>query len=202
MKFRNVSRKFGMALAAGAVVLMAAPAASADTTPTPAREVGTFKNLADYVKQRDAARDGASTLRPSCGEGVMRLKANDRLVSAELEYTGSSWGMLRARATTSGPWERFRVCYDGTSDTIYSVGAQRYVSAEVEYTGANSGMLRARATSVGPWERFRLQCGSIFCSMRSLANDKLVAAEVEYTGANFGMLRARSTTTGDWELFY
>ncbi|GII59844.1 hypothetical protein Pth03_82330 [Planotetraspora thailandica] len=206
MNLRNVSRKFGMSLAAGAVVLTATPAASAATAPTPVPAVSRFKTLADYAKQRDAAREAArasgSTLRPSCAEGIMRSKGNDLMVSAELAYQEPTLGMLRARSSTDGPWERFRICYDGTSDTIYSVGAQRYVSAEVATPGEKNGMLRAHATLINAWERFRLQCGSVYCSIRSLANDRLVSAELQYTGADYGMLRARSTTTGDWELFW
>jgi hypothetical protein len=29
-------------------------------------------------------------------------------VSAELQYTGIRYGMLRARANSRGPWEQFR----------------------------------------------------------------------------------------------
>jgi hypothetical protein len=41
--------------------------------------------------------------------GVLRSGANNRFVSAELGYTGANEGMLRARATAKGPWERFEI---------------------------------------------------------------------------------------------
>lgn len=34
--------------------------------------------------------------------------ANSRYTSAELGYTGSYYGMLRARSTSAGTWEKFR----------------------------------------------------------------------------------------------
>ncbi|MBA2729130.1 MAG: hypothetical protein H0U48_00005 [Euzebyaceae bacterium] len=43
-----------------------------------------------------------------CNSGCAILAlGNGRYVSAELDYTGNGYGMLRARATGIGGWERF-----------------------------------------------------------------------------------------------
>jgi hypothetical protein len=42
-----------------------------------------------------------------CYDGWLRSNANGRYVSTELGQTGSRDAMLRARATSYGPWERF-----------------------------------------------------------------------------------------------
>jgi len=79
-------------------------------------------------------------------------------VSAELGYTGDNYAMLRARATSIGPWEEFYTthgpCLGLCMTTIRSGANNLYVSAELGYTGDNYGMLRARTASAGPWENF------------------------------------------------
>ncbi|GII59846.1 hypothetical protein Pth03_82350 [Planotetraspora thailandica] len=205
MNLRNVFGKVGMTVAVGAVVLTAAPAAIADTTPTPAPAVRKVKTLAEYVRDRDAARkaarDGARGTILICDDVSLTSQANNRHVSAELDYTGNYSGMLRARATSIGDWETFELCYDTDKgyDTL-SVDGRRYVSAEIDYSGADAGMLRARSASVGAWEKFDVTCPS-YCTIRSLANNKYVSAELAYTGSGYGMLRARSTSVGAWEKF-
>jgi hypothetical protein len=42
----------------------------------------------------------------NCSEVSIKA-ANGLYVSAEIGYTGSYYGMLRARATSIGPWEIF-----------------------------------------------------------------------------------------------
>jgi len=90
---------------------------------------------------------------------TLRSEANGLYVSAELGYTGTEngmqiYGMLRARATSVGPWEEFQ-----TDNEALKAANYLYVTAELGYTGtyngmALNGMLRARATSIGPWEQF------------------------------------------------
>jgi uncharacterized protein DUF2599 len=90
---------------------------------------------------------------------------NGRYVTAEINYTGSDNGMLRARATAIGSWERFRFeslygitnyRYDGA---FKSVANNKYVAVEQGYpqTDSRYAMLRARATAIGSWERLLLQ---------------------------------------------
>jgi hypothetical protein len=80
---------------------------------------------------------------------AIRSLANGRWVSAELGYGGAKYAMLRARATSIGPWETFNGAY-GFRNTKNG----RWVSAELGYTGAYYAMLRARGDHYGPWEHF------------------------------------------------
>ncbi|MEU8379100.1 hypothetical protein [Streptosporangium sp. NPDC048865] len=204
MNLRNGLRAFGMTMAAGVVVLTATPAAIAGTT-APAQAAGKAGTTADVAKRHDAAR---SNLLPDwpfdgepCGDVMIRSRANNQFVSAEVGYTGNVSGMLRARSGGAGHWERFSLCSRDGFDTLYSYGAMNYVSAELYHTNADYGMLRARSNSVGPWEKFDITCGKSDCTIRSLANGKYVGAELYYPGTNYGMLRARSDSAGPWEKF-
>jgi hypothetical protein len=89
---------------------------------------------------------------------AFRSMANNRYVTAELGMTGDSYGLLRARATVIGAWEKFRLTYNTTTGetSVRSMANNRYVSAEVGWSGSRNGLLRARATSLGPWERFAI----------------------------------------------
>jgi len=82
---------------------------------------------------------------------AIRSLANGKWVSAELQYTGALYGMLRARADRIGPWETFAAINGG----LRNQDNWKFVSAELQYTGIRYGMLRARANSRGPWEEFR-----------------------------------------------
>jgi hypothetical protein len=142
-----------------------------------------------------------------CAKGTISIfaRANSRYVSAELNETGNRVGMLRARATSIGTWEKFTVignCRATSGCALRSAANSRYVSAEILDPGAQKGMLRARAKSVGAWERFRISgdC-TVGCALRSLANNRWISAEREYTGSGNGMLRARNTSIGTWEKF-
>ena len=88
-----------------------------------------------------------------CQEWV--LASSGGIVSVELEYAGYKQGMLRARSSSIGPWEKLRICRHENFQTIFSVAAQRYVSVELDYDGADKGMLRARTDKAGAWEIFQ-----------------------------------------------
>lgn len=191
MNLKSIFGKFGMAVAVGAVVLTATPSATADTihTPTPAQAVAKAAALPDW----DLGDD-------HCTDIKLKSKASNRFVSAEVDYTGYVSGMLRARSTSAGDWEKFSICPGNGFYTLYSYSAKGWVSAEQNYTGADAGMLRARSGSVGAWEKFDVRCTD-YCTLKSLANGKYVTSELAYTGSGYGMLRARSTSVGDWEKF-
>jgi hypothetical protein len=77
--------------------------------------------------------------------------ANGLLVTAELGYTGSVNGMLRARTSgNAGTWE------NNTVSHVFTAANGSYVTTELDYTGSEYAMLRARPnqTSIGPWEKF------------------------------------------------
>jgi hypothetical protein len=138
--------------------------------------------------------------------------ANGDYVSAELGYTGASYGMLRARATTIGPWEKFDFCHDLTQGwwAISSDANGLYVTAQFGYTGASFGELTASSSSIGPYQKWLLTCmlGAPvgpqvdFVTIQAQTNLNYVSAEIGYTGANYAMLRARAATAGPWEEYY
>jgi hypothetical protein len=77
-----------------------------------------------------------------------------RILSAPTSWTGERNGLLRARATSIGPWERFRIpnTSAGGPVTIFSLADSRDVT-----TGVNrANELRARASAAGAWERYIL----------------------------------------------
>jgi hypothetical protein len=93
-------------------------------------------------------------------------------VSAEFGYTGGSYAMLRARAGTVGPWEKFTLtCHvfpigGGGQVSFLVIQSQvngNYVSAELGYTGADYAMLRARATSITNTEYYVTSTHRIGC---------------------------------------
>lgn len=133
--------------------------------------------------------------------------ANGKFVSAELGsgYPGDYYGMLRARASSPGPWESFTLCNWGTYWTLESNANHRYVSVEVGYQGQWYGMLRARGTTIGPWERLgKNNVGSpALFTLYSDQNFLYVSAEIgtASTDWTYGMLRARASTVGNWEVF-
>jgi hypothetical protein len=92
----------------------------------------------------------------------IRSHRNGRYVSAEFGYTGVDQGMLRARATSIGIWEKFKVERWGPHGSMYTIRSLRYArftSTERGYGGVRHNMLRARASSVGPWEKYFILCG-------------------------------------------
>jgi hypothetical protein len=144
-----------------------------------------------------------------------KSEANSRYVAAELGYgpwkypRRDLYGMLRARADTVGPWERYQFCSldgFGLRWSIFTNANGRWASTEINYGGPDRNMLRARATSIGPWEQYRIYCidpedrpGAF--AIYSTASDRYVAAELGYKGDDYGMLRARSSDVGAWEAF-
>jgi hypothetical protein len=126
---------------------------------------------------------------------------NGKYASAELGYGGDLYGMLRARASSPGPWETFRICSDGSAHWFNSQRNGRYVTDELGRTGVDYGMLRARGTAVGTWERFAIEHYGNYVTIKSLRNNRYVSAELGYGGVRAGMLRARATSIGPWEKF-
>jgi hypothetical protein len=129
-------------------------------------------------------------------------------VSAEVGYASSTsgYGMLRARSTTVGGWEHFRmVCQPGGTFGIIGPNGL-WVSTELQYPSFSTNVLRSRGTWFGPWEKFTF--ASTYedrwvarGALRSVAANRYVSAERDYTSIRFGMLRARSSVAGQWEQF-
>jgi hypothetical protein len=122
-------------------------------------------------------------------------------VSAEIGYSQADllYGELRARATATGSWERFRMCIDENQVfTLQSLANNLYVSTEVNYEGHYQYMLRARASSVGPWEKFiKYDMGDSFAFTGY--GGYLVTSDQSYTNSEKYMLLANRKTLGSWE---
>ncbi len=128
---------------------------------------------------------------------------NEKIVSAELGWSGSRNGALRARADEWGPWEKFTLCINDAYATLKSNANGKYVSVEMNAAEPYKYMLRARATKVGPWEKFtKKNLGNGWqYYLISQANGRYVSVEKGYRGELNGLLRARAQAAGPWELF-
>lgn len=140
------------------------------------------------------------------GNVSIQSNENHHFVSEEQGYTGANAHMLRARATSVGPWELYTECRDVNTflTDIVSQEDNLYVSEEQTYTGPNQYELRARASSFGAWETWYTAvnpcngCNVLFVSGE---NGNYVSEEQGYTGYNQFELRARASTAGPWESF-
>src|SRR5579859_2547054 len=182
------------------------------------REDGTRQGRTDEISTfNDRHHDRRSAGRDSSRSSARfrwwpAANANSDYVSAELGYTGASYGMLRARATTIGPWEKFDFCYDATQGwwAISSDANGLYVTAQFGYAGASFGELTASSSIIGPYQKWVLGCvpGSPvgpqieFVTIQAQTNLNYVSTEIGYTGASYAMLRARAATAGPWEKYF
>ncbi|GDY32848.1 fascin domain-containing protein [Gandjariella thermophila] len=185
----------GALLLAAGIVLAVLPGAAA---AAPANGI----SLTEAMSRLTASHNTAQQV--VCSNNVyITSRANGRIVSAELGYSGNNYAMLRARATAVGPWERYTICTDTRSglSSIASQANRRIVSAELGYSGGDYAMLRARATAVGPWELYRIVSAGSGLAIISAANGRYVSAELGYSGSRYAMLRARATAAGPWEQF-
>ncbi|HEY6557090.1 MAG TPA: hypothetical protein VI072_07440 [Polyangiaceae bacterium] len=146
-----------------------------------------------------ASPDAVKNHRLTCtGPHFIQSVPTGFFVSTEIGFPGNAAGMLRARATRVGSFERFFLCddYHG-GKAIKSIVNGAFVSTEIGFGGDYAGMMRARPgqATIGDWERFYL-VGSYIISRASGA---FVSAEYGYTGDYAGMLRARAAQAGPWE---
>ncbi|MEU7899214.1 hypothetical protein AB0B45_40960 [Nonomuraea sp. NPDC049152] len=136
-----------------------------------------------------------------------------RYLSAELAYGEPYYGMIRARATQIGPWEKFKRyrCAEGAPIPVYALRAANglWVSSERGYGGAYNGLLRASADIVQEWELFYMKLGGnapgewsdIYWTPSYGAQRYYVSAEWGAGGDHHGMARARAGQVGPWEKF-
>jgi hypothetical protein len=194
---------------AGASGGMAEPAPAVGSTALPVPATSASPVLG-RLRQSLAAQVGVAPTSVRCWTDVsINADANGRWVSAEVSAPGDDKGMLRARATAIGPWEKFSACrddYSGLTD-IASLQNGLAVSAEVSALGDRKGMLRARTPvdQIGPWEWFYTSAPPErrWTTIRSDADVRslYVSAEIAYPGDHMGMLRARASQAGPWESF-
>jgi hypothetical protein len=217
-------RRITTALAVlGAFALFGAPGAFAGESPTAANEASqappgsngyhsAYYNYRQMMAEKQATgssatvKNGVATAGSawSCGaQGWIASRANGLYVSNEVGSPGEEKDMLRARATSVGPWEMFQFCGNAVTGAvaIFADANVAWVSTELGYTGLKYAMLRARSFSIGAWEQYQLAGVAGAFSIWSAANHLWVSAELGYPGGWNGMLRARSETIGEWENF-
>ena len=212
MKSARLMTVTTIAAALAAIVAGAVPASAGGRLPPPAsRAVASARPAGQAAPARLRAAFPADTI--SCfDQQSLAANANSDYVSAELGYTGASYGMLRARATTIGPWEKFDFCHDVTQGwwAISSDANGLYVTAQFGYPGASFGELTASSSIIGPYQKWVLGCvpGSPvgpqieFVTIQAQTNLNYVSTEIGYTGASYAMLRARAATAGPWEKYF
>ncbi|MEV4620788.1 hypothetical protein AB0J74_19015 [Asanoa sp. NPDC049573] len=113
-------------------------------------------------------------------------------------------GMLRARSSGVGAWEKFQQCIDSANNvfTLKSLANNRYVTTEMNYPGSFKYMLRARATTAGAWEKFTLYgTSSPWMDTFKGYPNLYVSTEMNFSGNYRYMLRARSASPGEWETY-
>jgi hypothetical protein len=134
---------------------------------------------------------------------VLRLNATSNYVSAELGYTGSSYGMLRARSATQGSWETWTEAeLPNGNIALLSNANNNFVSTELGYTGNTQNELRARSSTIGPWEIYQIKwLGTNTYALLSVVTGKYVSVALNDTGSDYAMLQASTTSIGQSETF-
>ena len=162
----------------------------------------------------------AATAEPfvACFEGdsmALRNRSSWNFVTAELGYTGDEFTMLRARATSAGPWERWTLCrLTRTSKWYFLVNQamdadqwyEGVVWADVNAPGAMDGMLRANGfyttDGISTAEQFEKVMVGNYLTLKSRTTGKFVIAETGYPGGHDGMLRAASATNSSYRTHF
>lgn len=164
------------------------------------------------VRSAAAPESGAAPLYTTSRLYSIRAVATSHYVSAEFGAQSSLYGMLRARATTVGYWERFIIeplpAYwnnvPGPAYAIYSTVNDRFVRAYTSSIGFFADTLVADDSDPDLVATFMLQPTGKDpheVAILSAANRRYVSAELNFSGAYYGMLRARSSFIGAWERF-
>jgi hypothetical protein len=140
----------------------------------------------------------------SCAHVAIQSTWTLKYASVELNETGFRYGMLRARSSTIGSWEKFTACYyeSGNYYTFRSDANGKYVVVQSS-SGDYAWMLTAtvdQGTAISTQFR-QINPSSDTPSLLSLRNGNYVSTELGYTGADYGLLRARATSIGPWEQF-
>ncbi|HVK22855.1 MAG TPA: hypothetical protein VM677_15975 [Actinokineospora sp.] len=186
---RIVAAMIGIALCTGT----AQGASAAPGVGTPGEVVATPATRPAGV----AASDDVTCVAPI----NIRSVITGKLVSTEVGWGGDYNGMLRARATVEGPWERYSFCHNISEGYWYimAYGNGRFVSAEIGWSGEDYGLLRARASEIGAWEKFEVECDNNNTTIRSKANTLWVSTDLTFEN----LLRAGSDDfwPGEWEMF-
>jgi hypothetical protein len=198
--------RFGVLVGVAVAVLSVFPIAALADAPAPPIPPGAYPAPPPPLGSPSPVVNGVTLAGLSCYPTFsFQNGGNGDWVSAELGYQEPWTGMLRARSSTIGPWEKWNWCYDSSTGkwSIQSNANGLWTSTEIGYTNEHHAMLRARSSTIGSWEQYTVYCvfGHGFFAFWANANGLYVSAELGYTGTDYGMLRARSASVGAWESF-
>jgi hypothetical protein len=162
----------------------------------------------EQARQALAQKVGADRASISCWDPVyIRSQANGRYLSVRVE----EGGLMRASSTSKGPWERFFVCRDSSTQrtTIRANVNGLYVSARLDEGGLDRGLVRASVPSAAraSWEDFYTTRNPTTSGQTQTtvliaeANDRYVSTRLDEGGIERPLLRASSWERNPWELY-
>jgi hypothetical protein len=92
---------------------------------------------------------------PDSGHTVYMTAPSGYLVTAEYNYSGAGYGVLRGRGQWVDVWETFDVWSEDGKYYLRNVAKGTYVTCRVDYTGASYNMIKGSGASAGSWEQLR-----------------------------------------------
>jgi len=134
----------------------------------------------------------------------LQARTNHRYVTTEVTFPGTAFrGLLRARASAIGSWQRFRCVAIGTNQwALNSRANHKYVTAEITYPGTLRGLLRASSNTIGISEEFTFRpVAACACFALQAANAKFVTVDPSTSSSTRGLLRAHGTSIGTRQEF-
>src|SRR5258705_8085033 len=89
------------------------------------------------------------------GHTVYLTAPSGYLVTAEYNYSGTSYGVLRGRGQWVDVWETFDVWSENGKYFLRNVSRGTFVTCRVDYTGSSYNMVKGSGASAGRWEQLR-----------------------------------------------
>ncbi|GAA2646143.1 hypothetical protein GCM10010399_94630 [Dactylosporangium fulvum] len=89
------------------------------------------------------------------GRTVYLTAASGYLVTAEFNYSGANYGVLRGRGQWVDVWETFDVWSEGGNYFLRNVSRGTFWTCRLDYTGASYSMMKSSGVSGGSWEALR-----------------------------------------------
>jgi hypothetical protein len=137
-----------------------------------------------------------------CTPTSITAASDQQYVTAQIDFSGNDYGMLRAQAYTVSLMEQFDLCTTTTAD-YYAIRA--LINNEFVTTNTiNHGTLYAQASSISSSgsEQFSLvpQINGTY-GISAILADQFVTAHIDEPLGDYGVLQADSTTVGNPQQF-
>lgn len=144
----------------------------------------------------------AETVHPDgCGTVSLMNVYTSLYVSVELGTSTTWYEELRARATSVGPWEKFTMCINDSTNvfTLQSQANGLYVTTEEWYDPPWQYMLQADSSTVGQQQQFVLYNVNADYQWFTGSSGYLVSGDLNFSGNDRGVLIANRKSLGPWE---